>query len=443
VTSPARAVIGYVVGSYPELTQTFVLREVAALRARGFDVIIFAMKRAPLPEVERSVGQPGETVVYARPDRVWRHIWANVWALLSHPRRYFGALRPFRAGAWQGAPRTFLQTLYHFSCGIGFVGVMRSRGVSHLHCHFTTGSNIALAVNLYAGIPFSFSAHASGDIYMQPTLLDLKLARARFAVPVCEYNRRYLNAVTAHRYAGKLHTIYNGIDLGEAERWLPAGHRPGTEGSELRIVSIGSLVVMKGHGTLIEACRLLRERGHRVRCDIIGAGPEQATLASLITENGMEDTVRLRGPLPLRDVYAALGQAGVFALLSEIGVDGYRDGFPTVILEAMAAGLPVVSTWISGTPEMVIHEETGLLLHERDAAAAADAFERLIEDEPLRWRMGMAGRRRVEERFQLDHSADRLAALFQAVLQDRALPRMHDVEVRSPGSNAARSLAQS
>jgi glycosyltransferase involved in cell wall biosynthesis len=446
MTSLTRPVIGYVVGSYPELTQTFVLREAAALRARGFDVIIFAVKRAPLPEVERSVGQPGETVVYARPDRVWRHIRANVWALLRHPRRYFVALRPFRVGAWQCAPRTFLQTLYHFSCGIGFVSVMRSRGVSHLHCHFTTGSNIALAINLYADIPFSFSAHASGDIYIQPTLLDLKLARARFVVPVCEYNRRYLDAVTAHRHAGKLHTIYNGIDLAEGERWLPAGKRPGTatgEAGALRIVSIGSLVVMKGHGTLIEACRLLRERGHLVRCDIIGAGPEQATLASLITENGMEDAVRLRGPLSLRDVYAALGDADVFALLSEIGVDGYRDGFPTVILEAMAAGLPVVSTWISGTPEMVMHEETGLLLHERDAAAAADAFERLLEDEPLRWRMGAAGRRRVEERFQLDQSADRLAALFNAVVKGQDLPHPHDVEARSVGSNEARSLAQS
>lgn len=444
MTSPTRPVIGYVVGSYPELTQTFVLREAAALRARGFDVIIFAVKRAPLPEVERSVGQPGETVVYARPDRVWRHIWANVWALLRHPRRYLAALRPFRTGAWQSAPRTFVQTLYHFSCGIGFVGAMRSRGVSHLHCHFTTGSNIALAINLYAGIPFSFSAHASGDIYIQPTLLDLKLARARFVVPVCEYNRRYLNAVTAHRHAGKLHTIYNGIDLAEGERWLP-GVRPGVApraARELHIVSIGSLVVMKGHGTLIEACRLLRDRGHRVRCDIIGAGPEQVTLARLIRENGMEDAVRLRGPLSLRDVYAALGEADVFVLLSEIGVDGYRDGFPTVILEAMAAGLPVVSTWISGTPEMVVPEETGLLVHERDDAAAADALERLLEDETLRWRMGAAGRRRVEERFQLDQSADRLAALIHAVVLGQDPPPYHDDARPRAGDSAASSLVQ-
>jgi colanic acid/amylovoran biosynthesis glycosyltransferase len=434
--SPARPVIGYVVGSYPELTQTFVLRETAGLRARGFDVIVFAVKRAPLPEVERSLGQrEAERVVYARPDRVWRHLWANAWALLRHPRRYLGALRPFCSGAWERAPRSFLQTLYHFSCGIGFAGVMEANGVSQLHCHFTTGSNVALAVNLYAGIPFSFSAHASGDIYMQPTLLDLKLARARFVVPVCEYNRRYLNAVTAHRHSGKLHTIYNGIDLGEGERLLPVAHRSGPvprANGEGRIVSIGSLVVMKGHGTLIEACRLVRQHARDVRCDIIGAGPEQAALAALITENGMDGTVRLRGPLSLRDVYAALGDADVFTLLSEIGVDGYRDGFPTVILEAMAAGLPVVSTWISGTPEIVVHEETGLLVPERDATAAAEAFARLLGDERLRRRMGAAGRRRVEELFQLDRSADRLAALFGAAVKGQDLPDCHDAAARAP-----------
>jgi glycosyltransferase involved in cell wall biosynthesis len=189
---------------------------------------------------------------------------------------------------------------------------------------------------------------------------------------------------------------------------------------------------MKGHGTLIEACRLVRQHARDVRCDIIGAGPEQAALAALITENGMDDTVRLRGPLSLRDVYAALGDADVFTLLSEIGVDGYRDGFPTVILEAMAAGLPVVSTWISGTPEIVVHEETGLLVPERDASAAADALERLLGDERLRRRMGAAGRRRVEERFQLDRSADRLAALFDAAVKGQGLPDSHDAAARAP-----------
>ena len=440
MTIPLHPVIGYVVGSYPELTQTFVMREIEGLRSRGFRVVVFAVRRAPLPEVERSlVPHWQESVVYARPDRIWRHGWVNLKAALRHPRRYLAALRPFLAGAWRRAPRTWLQTLYHFSCGIGFVEVIRARGVSHLHCHFTTGHNIALAANLYADIPFSFSAHASGDIYIQPTLLDLKLERARFAVPVCEYNRRYLNAITAHRFAGKLHTVYNGIDLAEQRRLMPAagnGSSPPRSGRAPRLVSVGSLVVMKGHATLIEACRLLRDRSVRFRCDIIGAGPEQAALAGFIDKEGLHEVVRLCGPLSLREVYAALMEADVFTLLSELGPDGYRDGFPTVILEAMAAGLPVVSTWISGTPEMVVHEETGLLVHERDPVAAADALERLLRQEALRRCMGNAGRRRVGERFQFAGSADRLAAMFRAAARGQEPPAIHPVVVPAPPREA-------
>jgi colanic acid/amylovoran biosynthesis glycosyltransferase len=430
MTVPSRLVIGYAVGSYPELTQTFVLREIAGLRARGFEVIVFAVKRAPLADVKRSLEPPGgETVIYARPDRVWRHLWANLVLALRRPVRYFVSLRPFCAGVWSLPPRVFLRGLYHFSCGIGFVEVLRSRGVSHLHCHFTTGTNVALAVNLYAGVPFSFAAHASGDIYMSAPLLDGAMARARFVAPVCEYNRRYLNAVTGRRYSDKLHTIYNGIDLGERERLLPsAPSRPrmGAGDAELRIVSIGSLVVMKGHATLIEACALLRGRHRRIRCEIIGAGPEHSALARLIADKGLEDSTELTGPLPLHEVYAALARADVFALLSEIAMDGYRDGFPTVILEAMASKLPVVSTWISGTPEMVVDQETGFLVHERDAAAAADALERFVDDAPLRQRMGEAGRQRVADLFQFDRSADQLATLLRAAGVGGELPFAQD-----------------
>lgn len=429
-------VIGYVVGSYPELTQTFVMREIEGLRSRGFRIVVFAVRRAPLLEVERSlVPHWEESVVYARPDRLWRHVWVNLKAALRHPRCYLAALRPFLAGAWERAPRTWLQTLYHFTCGIGFVEVMRAREISHLHCHFTTGHNIALAANLYAGVPFSFSAHASGDIYIQPTLLDLKLERARFAVPVCEYNRRYINAVTAHRFAGKLHTVYNGIDVAEQRRLMPPagnGSTPVRRAVAPRLVSVGSLVVMKGHATLIEACRLLRDRSVPFQCDIIGAGPEQAALEGFIDREGLSGVVRLCGPRSLREVYAALTEADVFTLLSELGPEGYRDGFPTVILEAMAAGLPIVSTWISGTPEMVVHEETGLLVHERDPVAAADALERLLRQEALRRCMGNAGRRRVAERFQFAISADRLASLFRAAAQGREPPAIHPVVVPVP-----------
>ena len=159
--------------------------------------------------------------------------------------------------------------------------------------------------------------------------------------------------------------------------------------------------------TLIQACRLLQEEGYSLECKIVGGGPEHEVLERLIRAAGLTDIVELTGPMPLGDVYRAMRVADVFVLLSEIGVNGYRDGFPTVILEAMAMGLPVVSTWISGIPEMVEDQVTGILVAERNPAAAGAAIRRLLQDQGLRTRMGSAGKERVSRLFALDQSVDR------------------------------------
>ena len=169
---------------------------------------------------------------------------------------------------------------------------------------------------------------------------------------------------------------------------------------------------MKGHATLVQACEILGQRGCEFRCQIIGAGPEERTLRRLVAELGLEDRVSLLGARSLREVYERLASADVFVHLSQIGEDGYRDGFPNVILEAMATGLPVVSTWVSGIPECVLDGKTGYLVHERDPLASAEAIEKLLRDTNLRSRLGAAGRQRLEQNFQLDGMVDELEKLL-------------------------------
>jgi glycosyltransferase involved in cell wall biosynthesis len=173
------------------------------------------------------------------------------------------------------------------------------------------------------------------------------------------------------------------------------------------------LIGCKGFATLIKALRILEERGKPGECRIIGEGGEQKTLEGLIREWGLTDRISLTGSLPLHQVYEALREADVFVLLSEIHEDGFRDGFPTVVLEAMAMSLPVVATRISGIPEMVIHEETGLLVEERDAAGAAEAIERLMSAREWGARLGEAGRKRVAEKFALDRSIEAFVHLLR------------------------------
>jgi len=277
---------------------------------------------------------------------------------------------------------------------------------------------MALAAHIFAAMLFSFTAHASGDIYWRPILLREKVERASFVIAVCEYSRRYLDAFTRFEHSGKLHTIYNGIDVEEPKVMLGSAGGSMKEGADRivkstpRIVSVGSLDPVKGFPDLIRACQLLRDAGHQFDCEIVGAGSTGRILERLIRESDLDDVVKLSGARSLQGVYESLAGADVFVLLSAIDADGRRDGFPTVILEAMVMGLPVVSTWISGIPEMVEDGVTGFLVGERNPESASHAVAELLADHDLRKRMGEAGRRRVRECFDSARGAEFRAHLF-------------------------------
>ena len=421
----ARATIGYLIAVFPGLTETFIAREIEALKSRGFEIVVFAIKRPdPVPPPALSSDETLRDCVYARPDRLVRHFAVNLQALVIHPVRYIATLRAMASGWTALEPRTFVRLLYHFAVGVGFAGEMRRRGITHLHCHFSSGCNIALAAHLYAGISFSFTAHASDDLFVRPVHLPLKLRYASLVIAVSEYSRRYLDSVTGYVYSHKLHRVFNGVDLGEAARLAPLpGEHPAGNGDAgtsrpLRVLSVGNGAGVKGFATLIEACTQLRAAGCPVECTIIGEGPD-STLLTRRFGAALNGAVRLLGPRPLCDVYRAMRDADVFVLLSEIGIDGHRDGFPTVLLEAMAMSLPVVATWVSGIPEIVEHQVTGILVPERTPAAAAAALQRLHCDPALRARMGAAAEERVRRLFALDHSADEVARLLSDMLAGR------------------------
>jgi glycosyltransferase involved in cell wall biosynthesis len=411
--------VAYMLGTFPALTETFVAREMSAVRQRGIEIVICATRRPRAWHRLPPRASPLDDVrcLYARPDRVLGHAVANLWYLVRRPRQYLAALRTFVRGAAGLPPGEAAQLLYHFFAGVGFCRDLASLGVTHLHCHFTSATNMALAANIVGGMPYSFTAHASDDLFMRPVLMDAKVARARFVVPVCDYSGRFLDSITGFRFSHKLHRVHNGIALSEAMlSAATAGRRspqPAAGSNGYRIVSVGSLVSMKGHATLIQVCARLVAQGASFHCRIIGEGPERPILEHLLRLHNLQEHVELMGALGLDEVLAEMLRSDVFVLLSEIGPNGYRDGFPTVILEAMAAGLPVVATSLSGIPEMVENQVTGFLVPERDPEAATRALTCLLESADLRRSMGVAGRARVRERFDLGRSADQLVRLLR------------------------------
>src|SRR5262249_6527930 len=291
--------------------------------------------------------------------------------------------------------------------------------IRHLHAHFCHGATTVtwLAASI-SGRTFSFTAHAK-DIYtpsLNPAgLLARKLAAARFAVTCTEANRVYLE-----QYAGRtpVYRVYHGLNAEFAEIMAGEPARPQTGASDavLRIVAVGRHVHKKGFDVLIDACANLAAQGVLLEATIIGeSGDQTHALADRIARCGLADRVRLPRPLPRRALLGEYRRATVFCLPCRVSSDGDRDGIPNVLVEAMASGLPVVTTEVSGIPELVENDRNGLLVPPDDAVATAAALLRIFRDRALAERLAANGRAVVAERFDGDRLIGELATLFRRV----------------------------
>jgi glycosyltransferase involved in cell wall biosynthesis len=396
--------IGYLLKRFPRLSETFILHEMLALERRGVDLHVY------------SILDPEEQLVHADVERLQtkveylpsgsraalRLVRAHVHVLGAAPGRYLRALLSAVARRRRTALKHFVRA--------GWLAdrLVRAR-VGHLHAHFAHGpTSIAHFAAMMTGLPFSFTAHAK-DIYTSPPeLLAQKMRAARFVVTCTDYNARHLSTL-AQGDAARIHRIYHGIDLCKFcpdENEEPAGPRAAT------LLAVGRLVPKKGLEFLVEAVRLLRAEGRRVHLRIVGSGPERAALERRIEAAGLSGAVELLGARPHEELPRLYREATACVLPCVITDDGDRDGIPNVLVEAMRMGVPVVSTAISGIPELVRDGETGLLVPPRDAAALAQAIERLLDDADLRRRLVANGAARVRTEFDLDRNAERLHALL-------------------------------
>ena len=408
--------IAYVLRSYPRLSQTFIVNEIVALERLGLTIDVFASTKAHDPLVHESVAQVRAPVCYLDARRSGPAALADhLRVAASSPRRYVATLAYVlrRRDLDEG-----YVTRSRFACfdqAVRLAAILRRRGadsgraVRRVHSHFAHDPTlIALLLKRLTAIPFSFSAHAR-DLYQTRTrLLAERVREASAVVTCCHANLDYLRELVPREAQRKLHLIHHGIDL-EAFRPHDAVRDP----ARPLIVSAGRLVPKKGFADLLGACRLVKEQGRAFRLVVLGDGPLRDELVASAARLGLTAESAFPGAYAQRKLVTALREADVFALTPCVTDDGDRDGIPNALVEAMACGLPVVSTAVGGIPEVVVHDQTGLLAEPHDVGAIADHLASLLADPARRERLGRTAREAIVERFDADQNARRLAAVLE------------------------------
>jgi glycosyltransferase involved in cell wall biosynthesis len=426
-----KATVAYVLKSFPRLSETFIASEIYRLERLGVDLRLFVIKRPSEPIVHPiadAIAAPRSYLPEAAPisdvsTRRWLREHAPRFAAALGRQSVRSPLRMLRAaavafghavrarkGRWALPRRSMLK---EFLQAAALADAVTAAGdVRHLHAHFChSATTVAWLAAMMSGLPLSFTAHAK-DVYspdLNPAgLLTRKLAAASFVVTCTHANQVYLQAQTTT----PVHCIYHGLDV-EFVRLIGASDRRRSHGGRLRALAVARLVRKKGLDVFIDALAILRERGLAFDATIVGEDGDQGlALRAQAARLGLEGIVRFTGPMTQAELFAAYRQASLFCLPCRVLDNGDRDGIPNVIAEAMACGLPVVTTAVCGIPELLEDGRNGVIVPMDDAVATADAMERLHGDPALGARLADCAAASIRERFDGDRMVLALSSLL-------------------------------
>lgn len=396
--------IAYMTGEYPKASHTFIQREVAALRRLGLRIETCSVRRAPAASIAgpRQLAEAtGTFYILDAARNPLLLLWAHLRLLLTTPRRWLSALRDAIRLSPPG-PRALLWQLFYFAEAGVLAQHLHGRGIVHIHNHFGSSScTVTLLASAMTGIPFSFTMHGPSEFFETARWrLDEKVAKASFTVAISHFCRSQLMYLTDRQHWPRIHIVHCGIDT---ESFHPDRRSPG---STPRLAFVGRLDPVKGADLLLDALASLRADHPSLTATFIGDGPHAAHVRSHARKLGLSDIVTFLGTQPEEIVADLLRHSDLLVLPS------FAEGLPVVLMEAMATGLPVISSRIAGIPELVDDGRTGILIPAGDTTALAAAIDRLLRDAPLRAAMGLAARDTVTAEFDADIEARRLAGLF-------------------------------
>jgi len=405
--------IGYLLKTFPKLSETFILNEILELERQGINLHIFSLRKpqdekhhAALQTLKADVTYIPSLFPQSSQDVV--HLQeANVLLMQQNVQNYFQLLHLDHSTTEIESLNIFLQAGY-------LVKAIRETGICHLHAHFINiPAAVAEVATQLCRIPYSITAHAK-DIYLsKPEVLNRRISQAKFVLTCTKYNQQFLQKLSNSNTP--IYLSYHGLDLAkftpnikqEIVKTLPT------------ILSVGRFCEKKGFPHLIQACKLLKERNYKFQCLIVGYGPLQAEIEHLIAELKLEDCIFLVGKMTQDELIEMYRQADIFVLPCHITENGDRDGIPNVLLEAMAMKVPVISTNISGIVELIQHKINGILVPPKEPYTLAKELENLINNPQFRNVLSNQGRVHVSSNFSIEKNTTDLKNIFMSVLANK------------------------
>ncbi len=421
--------IAFVMSRFPHLPETFILREMVELEDQGWEVTPYPLIRQKQTIAHRDAIGWEEKSRFT-PFFSLSLILANLQVLATHPVLY---LRLWTQVVWEnrGCLEFLIRALVLFPKAVLMARKMLDDDIDHIHAHYATHpALVAWIVHHLTGIRYSLTVHAH-DIFVEHSMLATKLRDSSFVVAISEFNRNYLSEVLGDWVREKIHVIHCGITPNAYSR------RSDTTAAKdlFNMVSVGSLQQYKGHGILLRACAILKERDISLRCLIIGEGEERLSLERLITELGLSDEVELCGAKTQETVARMLPMADCFVQPSVVTASRKMEGIPVAIMEALACELPVVATAISGIPELIRDGETGYLVPPNEPGALADAIENVHADQRAARKVAQRGRALVLSEFDVRDNVRLLATFLDKTIR-KATPQQIASELETASSTS-------
>jgi glycosyltransferase involved in cell wall biosynthesis len=402
--------IAYMTGEYPRATDTFIQREVAAMRAAGIYVQTLSVRK---PADKENVGAEQQVersrTEYLLPAKLPRLALSHLKLLIGSPKRYLSSFATALRVRPAGVKAFALQLAYFAEAGL-VARHVRENNLSHLHNHFSNSScSVAMLAAQLGGFTYSFTMHGPAEFF-EPKYwrVDEKIRRALFVACISHFCRSQAMIFSPRDKWNRLHIVHCGID---PKQFVPVQH----SGVGRRLLFVGRLAAVKGLPVLLESIAALKSQHPDILLNIAGDGPDRAALEKQAKDLGLENDVKFLGYQSQSQVRDLLRETDVFAMAS------FAEGVPVVLMEAMAAGVAVVATQIAGIPELVEDGVSGFLVPPSDPNLLAEKIGSLLNDAGLRQKFAIAGREKVEAEFNISIEAGRLVRIMTSALAGKSI----------------------